>query len=584
MRKQPKHCAPDEGRRRIIALCVFVTCLLLHALFAPAYGATEDGKGLLQFTSEGHVLGFSPDSVYLATGAHALKADFVGAKSAVPKASAGASRDGRIQPLTTVSYRDVWDGVDAVYEKAPGSILKSTYTVAAGARPGSIRLRYNKPVTVNDKGDLVIGYDTGRMTMSAPVAWQTVEGRKKPVMVAYNQCSATDVGLTLGAHDATSAVVISGELSWNTFLGGSTLNSSEGIAVDSSGDVYVTGYSFGTWGNPVSPFTGYNDAFVAKLRAADGSLIWNTFLGGTKDNNGYAIAADSNGRVYVTGTSGSSWGNPVSPFAGGYYDVFVACLNADGTLIWNTFLGGNNYDESCGIAVDASGGIYVAGDGFETWGTPLNAFAGTNDGWIAKLDANGNLIWNTFFGGTGNVYGVGMAFDSSRGSIYVTGNSDSTWGNPAGAFTPGSDPYVVKLSAADGSLVWNTFLGGGSDYGESIAVDSNGAVYVAGRLSSATWGTPVSPYPGGSNDGFVAKLNPVDGTLAWNTFVGGDYLDYPIGIAADKGGNLYVTGQSYTTWGNPINPLLKSGGFPYVAKLSAANGSLLWNTFFGGAV
>jgi hypothetical protein len=561
-----------------------MTCLLLQALFAPAYGETRDGGELLQFTSEGHVLGFSPDSVYFATGAHALKADFIGGKSAVPQASAGASPDGRTQPLTTVSYRDVWDGVDAVYEKASGSILKSTYTVAAGARPDSIRLRYNKPVTIDEKGNLVVGYDTGRMTVSAPVAWQTIEGRNKPVMVAYNQCSATDVGFTLGAHDTTSAVVISGVLSWNTFLGGSVSTGPSGIAVDSSGDVYVTGYSWDTWGTPIRAKNPQgNDAFVAKLSAADGSLIWNTFLGGPQDDYGNAIALDSNGRVYVAGYSFNSWGTPVSPFPGGSYDGFVACLQTDGSLIWNTFLGGSRSTSASGIAVNSNGAVYVTGYSSATWGTPVNAFGGRSyDGWVAKLDAGGNLIWNTFLGVTGTDYIRGVALDSS-GSIYVTGYSNSTWGSPVNAFGGGfNDGFIAKLDAG-GNLIWNTFLGGtGTDRAYGIALDSSGGIYVTG-YSDSTWGTPVSPFPGGMYNGFVVKLNQADGTLAWNTFLGGPELDYSLGIAVDKGGNLYVTGESYMTWGYPVIPLPDEGSSnPYVAKLNTADGTLLWNTFLGG--
>jgi len=140
----------------------------------------------------------------------------------------------------------------------------------------------------------------------------------------------------------------------------------------------------------------------------DPVMSWNTFLGGSGegdcDDNGYAIAVDSSGNVYVAGYSSESWGTPVRAFSGGSYDGFVAKLDSSGNLLWNTFLGSNGADIVFSIAVDSSGSnVYASGESNATWGLPLRSFttegSHDEDAFAAKLNAgNGSLSWNTFLG------------------------------------------------------------------------------------------------------------------------------------------------------------------------------------------
>ena len=176
------------------------------------------------------------------------------------------------------------------------------------------------------------------------------------------------------------------------------------IAVDGSGNVYVSGDSPATWGSPVRAYTSDYDAFAAKLNSS-GALTWNTFLGGSGDDGGCAIAVDGSGNVYVGGYSNATWGSPVRAFTpnGLNNDAFAAKLNSSGALTWNTFLGGSGGDSGRAIAVDGSGNVYVSGSSDATWGSPVRAFtAGDNDAFAAKLNSSGALNWNTFLGGSGN--------------------------------------------------------------------------------------------------------------------------------------------------------------------------------------
>jgi hypothetical protein len=164
----------------------------------------------------------------------------------------------------------------------------------------------------------------------------------------------------------TKLLVIDPILRWNTFLGGLAFEEADDIIIDGNGDMYLTGYSDGTWGNPIRPFSTTPDAFVAKLNA-QGTLEWNTFLGGSGGDLGYGIALDANGDVYVTGNSSSTWGNPIQPFVPGISDVFVARLDGNGNLTWSTFLGGRGMDEARESAVHG-GTIYVTGRSDAAWG------------------------------------------------------------------------------------------------------------------------------------------------------------------------------------------------------------------------
>ncbi|MGD9030770.1 MAG: SBBP repeat-containing protein [Anaerolineae bacterium] len=321
--------------------------------------------------------------------------------------------------------------------------------------------------------------------------------------------------------------------------------------------------------------------------ATDQALLWNTFLGGAEWDDGYGVAVDTGGNIYVAGTSQGTWGSPTRPY-GGVEDAFVAKLDSNGALLWNTFLGsatGSDYGRA--IAVDGTGNVYVAGESLYTWGSPLNAHTGNgHDAFVAKLNSSGALQWNTFMGAPLTSYplerGYALAVDGT--GVYVAGESASSWGAPVDPFpSPGISEkvFVAKLNSS-GVRLWNNFVGDGNqaDYAKAIVV--NGAsVYVAG-YSKATWGTPVRPHSGDFyGDAFVAQFNSSTGALQWNTFLGGARRDDAYGIAVG-GSNVYVSGRSLATWGTPLNPHAGSDEEydAYVARLNSG-GTLQWHTFMG---
>jgi uncharacterized repeat protein (TIGR01451 family) len=571
-----------KGHSRFFRWVLLAALVLSPWLDQPALAHTESAgdplpkdvadasNNLLQFQSDGHVLGFAPDGMLVSNGTYALRVEFVDANAVTPQAAEnGAAEDGAAPQLTQVTYPDLWDGITLAYD-ADGGLARSTYTVVPGSDPAAIRLRYNAPVAVEADGSLRIDYETGELCESAPVAWQEIDGARVPVEVRFALLSSPawrgsgdEVGFRLGPYDSRYPLTIDPTLIWNTFLGGKGSDGGFDVAVDGNGNIYMAGISYAPWGSPVQAYGGDVDTFVAKL-TEDGNLIWNTFLGG--DRCGLGIAVDGSGNVYVVGEISSD-------------DIYLAKLDSNGNLTWETRLG-KSY--GIDIAVDGIENVYVTGRSNTTWGSPIRAYTGDSDAFVAKLGSDGSLTWNTFLGGSGDDGGNAIAVDGS-GSVYVAGASGSAWScSPAActvrAYSGGHDAFVAQLGS-DGSLTWNTFLGGSNqDFGLGIAVDNNGDVYVTGT-SAAPWGSPVRGYTVGE-DTFAAQLSS-NGSLTWNTFLGGSGIDYGIDIAVDGIENVYVTGRSNTTWGSPVRGYT-AGEDTFAAQLSS-DGSLTWNTFLGGS-
>jgi hypothetical protein len=335
-------------------------------------------------------------------------------------------------------------------------------------------------------------------------------------------------------------------LVYSTYIGGSGGEDGFGIAVDTSGNAYVTGRTFST-DYPVTPGAfqtthgggGWTDVFVTKLNATGTALLYSTYIGGIYDDEGNGIAVDGSGNAYVTGRT-SSTNYPVTPGAfqrtnGGWWDVFVTKLNATGTaLVYSTYLGGSGWDHGTAIAVDGSGNAYVTGfTGSTDYDVTPGAFQTTNGGWrdvfVTKLNGAGTaLVYSTYIGGIYDDEGNGIAVDGS-GNAYVTGFTGSTdYDVTPGAFqtTKGGyeDVFVTKLNATGTALVYSTYIGGDAeDRGYAIAVDGSGNAYVTGYTSSTNY--PVTPGAfqttnggGGWADVFVTKVcHPITLTSAAGT-------------------------------------------------------------------
>lgn len=319
-------------------------------------------------------------------------------------------------------------------------------------------------------------------------------------------------------------------LVYSTYLGGSNSEFGHGIAVDSSGSAYVVGstasndfpttpgafqttFGGGTCGRSAAPCP---DAFVTKFDSTGSMLVYSTYLGGSKADEALGIALDSSNNAYVTGfTASADFPTTLGAFqtvlGGGTCsdspcpDAFVTKLDPTGsTLVYSTYLGGDNQDAGAGIALDSSGNAYVTGD--------------TNSSNFPKTPG---------------------AFQTSLGGG-ICGIPPDT--------APCADAFITKLNSTGSGVVYSTFLGGNNeDEGNAIAVDAAGNTYVTGSTSSTNFPTlnaVQGTFGGGLADAFVTKLNAAGSGLVYSTYFGGLNNDEGAGIAVDASGNAYVTGNT----------------------------------------
>ena len=240
-----------------------------------------------------------------------------------------------------------------------------------------------------------------------------------------------------------------GQLIWNAFLGGSMDDFGWGIAVDGNSNAYVVGTSAASWGSPIRLYTNGEDAYVARLDSS-GELTWNTFLGGNGMDRGRSVSVNESGAVYIAGYSDSSWGSPNRIFTSGE-DAFAVRLNTSGELIWNTFLGGEGIDYGYAIAADGEGSVFLSGNSDAAWGSPIRPYTAGWDAIAARLDSNGMLAWNMFLGGVAKDECRSLSMDS-YGNLYGAGYSEASWGSPVRSFTGNLDSFAVKIPPYQFSL------------------------------------------------------------------------------------------------------------------------------------
>jgi hypothetical protein len=398
-----------------------------------------------------------------------------------------------------------------------------------------------------------------------------------------------------------------GTYQWHTFYGSDGFDACGfmGIALDSHGGIYIAGRSEGAWDGPAGQpplhaYSGYADLSILKLDSM-GAYEWHTFYESTDGSEfkGYKMIMDSHDHLTIASHTARAWNGPEGQaprhaYSGGW-DIAVLSLDVDGSYLWHTFYGAAGEDFSIAIGMDEVGDLYFAGWSDGAWNgpagqAPLHAHGGYFDITVLKLNAAGDYLWHTFFGSPDWDDGYGIAVDGS-GGVYITGFSGSSWDGPAGqaplhAHGGYVDIVVVKLGSA-GEYQWHTFYGS-PEYNEgyAIAVDGSGGVYITG-FDEGSWNgpagqAPLHAYSGGWDIG-VLKLDAA-GAYQWHTFYGSADWDLSNAIALDKGGGLYITGDSLGGWYGPAGqaPLHAHSGNEniFVLKLDTA-GAYQWHTFYG---
>jgi hypothetical protein len=520
-----------------------------------------------------------------------------------------------------VSYEELYPGVSLAFHGEQRQV-EFDFIVSAGADPAAIRFGISNAsnAVTDDAGNLVLSSMAGEVTLHKPVAYQNGNGPHKPVDARFVLLAENQIGFQLGRYDHSCEVVIDPSVSYATYLGGLAEDQGNAIAIDASGDAYITGQTASTnfptaAGDYSRSNAGGLDVFVSKISADGSTLLYSTYVGGSGNDAGSAIVVNASGAAFVAGETASATDFPITQgafqttFGGGGLDAFVFELNATGSsLTYSTYLGGAGDDIAKGLALDSSGNSYIVGSTNSSNFPTLNAIQATPEGaagaFVSKLNASGSgLIFSTYLGGSENDFASAVALDSSN-NVYVTGaTQDPTFPVTQGAFqmkcgTDGTcngglaDAFVTVFKAEGGGFIYSTFLGGeGIDQGNGIAVDSNGDAYVTGLTFSQQFPIlkpAIQSNYGGDQDAFITAFYPSGNALLYSTYLGGSLNDAGTGIVIDGSNNVYVTGQTgssdFPVTTNATQSHLGGDNDAFVTEINASGSTGLFSTYLGGSL
>lgn len=540
-----------------------------------------------------------------------------------------------------VRYSAVYPGVDMIFH-GNARTLEYDFTVAPGADPARIALRMEgaSSLRVDASGDAVLDTAAGPVRLHKPVLYQTIAANIRPVDGSYDLRPDGTLGFRVGSYDARQPLVIDPIISYSTYYGGTMNDTANGMALDSSGNIYFAGTTssidfpvFNAF-DPTNPNGGIGPAaFVTKLDPTGTTQIFSTYFGGTSFEIGNAMAVDAGGNVYIGGITGSTdlplTGNAFQNVLPGNTAGFITKFDPTGqSLLFSSYLGGNFSSSVNAIAVNSSADAFLVGQTTSnTFPVSPNGFqkqpkSPTADAFVTELNTNGpggpaDLIYSSYLGGSasGGINGnpgmcdtaTGVAIDSAR-NFYVTGTAFSTDYPTNGTLAPfqaslsgPNDAFLTVLSSTIGGqagLLYSTYLGGtGNEQGAGIALDSTNNAYITGFTSSTdypvTSGVFQSVLGGGSgSDGFVAKFNPAasgSASLIYSTYLGGSNGDFPAAIVLDSIGDVYVAGQTFSQdypTSNAVqdsNNALNGSGNAFASELDPNGANLIFSTFLGGS-
>ncbi|HEX4007052.1 MAG TPA: choice-of-anchor D domain-containing protein [Acidobacteriaceae bacterium] len=520
-----------------------------------------------------------------------------------------------------VRYAGVYPGVDLVYY-GDQQHLEYDFVVEPGKSASAVRLSFEgaKSVKLDADGNLVLKSKRGEMVFQQPIAYQVEGGVRREVESRFRLFGGKSAGFRLGSYDHAAPLIIDPVLVYATLLGGNGLggdregDAANAVATDAQGNAYVTGFTDSSDFPVSSPYDGtYNSefemAFVSKINADGSAFVYSTFLGGTWDDVGQSIAADTSGNAYIAGGTRSSDFPLVNPIQNGSFinqfgqwHGFVTKIAPSGeSLVYSTYLGGTGEDYAFAIAVDPSRNVYIAGytssQDFPTV-NPLqakNKATTTNPltGFVSKINPGGTaFVYSTYLGGSYSDVVYGIAADKA-GNAYATGQALSSnfpvynalQSKFVGTAGYSAAPFLSKIKGDGSSFVYSTYVGGGGeaptgagDAAYAVAADSIGDAYIVGEVYSTldlplvhALQTTLGPLGYGA---FLTKVNPEGSAFDYSTFIGD--TNGADGVATDRYGNAYVTGYQYCPWDlpAPVNPVATC-----VAKGPSGNGSVILEAF-----
>ncbi len=499
----------------------------------------------------------------------------------------GRNSASNIPSFAEVVYENIYDGIDLHVKGSDDGVLKYEFHVAPGADYNQIQIRYDgiDALTIDEEGDLLIDTAMGLLRDCAPVVWQT--SASKTIDARFKALDSQTYAFDLRDEiDPLQPLIIDPEIEWMIYLGGSDADVALQVVMDADGNALVSGNSASADfdGRMNSNSGGDWDSTALKV-SPSGELLWMTYLGGSGDDRGRGITIDPQGRIFVSGfTSSPNFAGRTNSYIGGDHDTYMLELDADGQLQWMKYFGGTGDDRGRVVTLTGQGSAMITGETSSTdFQGRRNAYHGGEwDAFVLKVDLAGQVQWVMYFGGSDADLGYTMGIDT-RNDVFLCGY---TWSpdfvGRNNAHHGNCDSFVLKYKPS-GDLVWMTYCGGSADDETwSLAVDARDDVVVAGRSASTDFAGRTNDYIGGPSCVVVLKVNAA-GTLQWMTYFGGAGEDGARNVVLDTRGHALVTGHSDSPdFQGAINPPAGGTNDGYLLRVDPW-GNLGWMMYLGGS-
>ncbi|MFX1254856.1 MAG: SBBP repeat-containing protein [Promethearchaeota archaeon] len=584
------------------------------------------------------IIGFGKSQVFFITEGQTSKLTFTGAKTVTPQGEDflesysnffyEAQAYTHIRHCRTVIYEELYKGITLVYKFSPKG-LKYDFIVDPYAPLEQIQMTYTgfddltiEPTKLAVGIADVILYDDGLQ------AWYEATGQSIPIkfgkcdpIKGYNSESRSNEDaqqletrpitsiqfVPELPYDRTQRIIIDPVIwTYSTYLGGNADDSGNDIAVDSSGNILVSGSTLSN-NFPIanayqSTSAGSNDIFVTKFSADGQTLIFSTFFGGSDEDFLFSMEVDSSGNIVITGTTSSTdfptTENVYQNGSGGGWDQFITKFSADGqTLIFSTFFGGSDEERGTSVAFDANDNIVVTGITSSIDLPVLNAvqpnLGGNFDAFIAKFSSDGEtLIFSTYLGSFDRDYGDCIVVDAS-GDLVVSGYTYSQlFPTTANAYQEykreQSDGFIAKFSADGQTLIFATFIGGsGTDAVEAVVTDASGNITIIGSTTSSNLFVKNAAQfvLWGGTDAFIARFSSNGQSSVYLTYLGGSHDEFGADLTFDNNGNIIAIGTTASDNFPNVNATQinrKARKDAFVTKFNQIGNEILFSTYIGG--
>ena len=532
----------------------------------------------------------------------------------------GTAEDWRtdIPNFGVVHYENVYNGINMVWHGLESGATRYDFVVAPNVDAEQIVLEFDGAdnLEIGADGNLLIHTPAGIIKQNKPFSFQETDGAKQEIESRFI-IEQSKIKFQIGDYDRSKPLVIDptvslNNLAFSTFLGSFGDDISNDIAVDASGNTYITGRTL----SPAYPTTagtfdtsanGQEDVFVTKINASGTNVVFSTFLGGTFYDEGNGIVVDPVGNIYIAGAASAAFPTTSGAFDttfNGGADVFITKLNPNGSnLLYSTYIGSASIDFANDLAIDGGGNAYIVVrtsdaviDYPTTAGTFDETFNGFDDVAVTKLNDTGTvLVYSTFLGGGSIDNGTSIAVSSNGEAIIGGATTDDAVNFPttAGAFDTthngATDFFITRLNAGGSALVYSTLIGGaGIDNASAITIDTGGNVYIAGSVGSG-FPTTVGVFDttvAGSNEIGLSKISANGATLVYSTFLGGTQGENASGLAVDNFGNVYLTGGNfggdYPTTSGAFDTTFNGSNDGIFTVVNATATGLIYSTYLGG--